>query len=420
MSSIASASRRRRHTLKAALIVVAVLGAGALGLAAGATAATANASPAQPTAAPSAAALPGSIIVVRRAGTQDSLWSVSASDASATKLIDLPILAARTLASPDNTMIAILPGPSIKRFRSALPAIGSKIYVYDVTHATLRAFSFASHGVQQVDSMTWLSATTILVSGSAIGAQKIYTDAEDRVIDWLGDRLYTVSTTTGRTAAFRNLRGTEPTAAPGHKLIVYARLRDGGPAPAATGARYIVESLIRLKLVPGRGPHVMKEVRYLNSLGIRRFRDPDLSRDGRYVATSTFRTEDVSYMVRTIASGTPLSTTETTFRGLDRTAWSHTSDRVAFWSTPFVGGVVPNETNLYVFDTASRLLTTDTVPTKREVTGLAWAPDDSQLAYSVHSLAHQENDRGELWMIDPGTSGTPTDLGAGSLPVWLP
>jgi hypothetical protein len=422
MHRISSRSKSRWTTIAA---VGAVLAASTF--AAMAAAATESSGAAVSTAAPTAASVTtpalgdptGSIIVVRRVGSQDSLWNVSPDNASATKLIDLPIRPARMLASPDDSKVAILPGPTTARWLAALPAIGSKIYVYDVARAKLSAFSLASHGVRQIDGMTWLSSTRLLVSGSPIAGQKMHADADDDPIYWLQDRLYTVTTTTGRTAAFRHLRGTEPSAAPGEKLLVYARPCDGGPAPAATGARYIVESLIRLKLTQGSLPHVIRQARYLNSLGIRRFRDPDISPDGRYVVTSTAATDSCDYMVRATGAGAAISTTATTFRGRDRSAWSHAGDSVAFWGTPEVGGVIAT-TDFYVFSTGSKVLTTDTLPTALTVTGLAWAPDESLLAYSVHSRAHVASDRGELWTLEPGASATPTDLGDGGLPVWLP
>ena len=238
MHRISSRSKSRWTTIAAVAAVLATSTFAAM-----AAAATESSGAAVPTAAPTATSVTtpalgdpsGSIIVVRRVGSQDSLWNISPADASATKLIDLPIRPARMLASPDASKIAILPGPTTARWLAALPAIGSKIYVYDVARAKLSAFSLASHGVRQIDGMTWLSSTRLLVSGSPIAGQKLYPSADDDPIYWLQDRLYTVATTTGRTAAFRHLRGTEPSAAPGDNVLVYARLR--GPAPAATGVR---------------------------------------------------------------------------------------------------------------------------------------------------------------------------------------
>ena len=95
-------------------------------------------------------------------------------------------------------------------------------------------------------------------------------------------------------------------------------------------------------------------------------------------------------------------------------AWSHTGDRVAFW------GIPGPHTDLFVYDTALKSLAhgSATSGDAVNVTGIAWAPDDSLLAYAVNSW--QGADRGHLWTIDPALSAAPTDLGSGSLPVWLP
>ena len=107
----------------------------------------------------------------------------------------------------------------------------------------------------------------------------------------------------------------------------------------------------------------------------------------------------------------------TTLGPRDRTAWSHGSARVAFWGMPPSGNM--QTAALYVLDVASRKITSDGPFSKVAVTGLAWAPDDSLLAYALRARSGGV-DNGHLWTIDPGTSATPTDLGEGSLPVWVP
>ena len=339
-----------------------------------------------------------SIVVVRRLGTQDSLWLVSASDASSIKIVDLPFRPARVLASPDGTKVAILP---------AKP--GARVYVCYLLHAKLAALSFASRGVRQIDGMTWLSATRLLVSGSGSKRAHFYP---------LADKLYVATTTPGKPTVYRRLRGTEPSAAPGAKRLVYARLRDGGAVAAQPGARFVVESLISLKLATGSRPHVIGRVRYVDSLDIRRFRDPAVSPDGKDVVTSTTGSDiSVSYMVRSVATGKALHRTDTTLAGRDATAWSPVGEMVAYWGMPPASSAT--ETDVYVYHVATKTRTSDGPFSNVAVGGLAWAPDDSLLAYSMRGLS-QAADRGELWTIDPGTSATPTDLGQGALPVWLP
>ena len=407
MDGIMTTSSRgwvRSRAAAAALALAAALTAGAASAATAASAVPAGhgmaGAPAIATTARTSAPRLGAtwIIVVRRAGGKDSLWRVSPTDASATKLVNLPFRPARMLASPDGTRIAVLPS-----------AVGAKIYVYNVVHSKLAALSFASRGIKQLDGVTWLSSTKLLVSGSSSAQPTGYP---------LADRLYSVTTTSGTPAAFRGLHGTEPSAAPGAKRLVYVRLRDGGPDAAQPGSRFVVESLMSLKLFAGSKPQVIGNVRYVNSLDIRRFHDPGVSADGTYVVTSTTGSDiSVSYMVRAVATGKAVRTKNTTLAGRDATAWSHAGDKVAFWGMPPAGST--SRTDVYVYNAGAKVLTTDGPFSKVAVAGFAWAPDDSLLAYSLRSLGHAD-DQGHLWTIDPGTSATPTDLGQGGLPVWLP
>jgi hypothetical protein len=350
------------------------------------------------TAAVATAATSGSIVVVRRAHAQDSLWMVSPTDASATKLTDLSFRPARLLASPDGTKIALLPS-----------AVSARVYVYYLLHAKLAALSFAPLGVRQLDGMTWLSSTRLMVSGSASTKPTIYPFA---------DRLYTVTTTPGKPVSYRHLRGSSPTAAPSARRLLYVRLLDGGPDPAQPGARFVTERLMSLRLVAASKPHILAHVRYVNSLDIRRFHDPELSPDGRYVITSTTGSDiSVRYAVRSLVTNKVVHSLDTAAVGRDKTAWSQLGDRVAFWGMP--KGGPETSADLYVYDAAAKKQTADGPFAEAAVTGLAWAPDDSMLAYSLRSL-NAADDKAHLWMITPGTSSTPTDLGAGSLPVWLP
>lgn len=400
MRSIDGMSRRCWATIKVTAVALAATAA----LAACARAAVAaSSSPMSRAAASPAAAAPkpltassssGSIVVVRRANRRDSLWAISPTGSSAVKLINLPFRPARLLASPGDTKIAILPA-----------SVGGRVYIYYRQSAKLSPLSFVARGVKKIDGMTWLSSTRLLVSGSLRASRALFP---------LADRLYVINTTLGKPAAFRHLKGTEPSAAPGAKLLVYARLRDGGPVPGGgPGTRFVDESLIRLKLVAGSKPHVIAHGRYVNEPG-RLFHDPDVSPDAKFVVTSTSESDTgVSYMVRYVASGRAVRTTRTSVSSRDVTAWSHADDKLAFWGIPSF------DTDLYIYDTASKTLAHGAPMANMSVSGLAWAPDDSLVAYSVRAW-NQDDDQGHLWTIGMGLSGTPTDLGPGSLPVWLP
>ena len=151
-----------------------------------------------------------------------------ADGAGAAKLIDLPLRPARMVGSPDQRKIAILPAPGRAR-----------IYVYDIARARLSALSFAPTGVQRIHGLTWLSPTRILVSATKSTRTTTYP---------LTSRLYSMTTTGGKPIAFRNLRGTEPSAAPGAARLLYVRFRDAGPNAADLRSRLVVEDLMSLEL----------------------------------------------------------------------------------------------------------------------------------------------------------------------------
>ncbi|MBE0529010.1 MAG: hypothetical protein IH629_07395 [Thermoleophilia bacterium] len=234
----------------------------------------------------------------------------------------------------------------------------------------------------------------------------------------LTDRLYTITTTGGRPVAFRRLRGTEPSAAPGAARLLYVRFRDAGRNAADPQSRLVVEDLMSLKLAPGSKPRVVKHARYPDSFDIRRFRDPDVSPNGKYVVSSTTGSDvSVTYAVRRVATGKLVRAKRTTLGPRARTAWSHGSDRVAFWGMP------PSSTGqtaaVYVYDVASAKVTREGLFSKVAVAGLAWAPDDALLAYALRARRGGVDD-GRLWTVEPGMSASQTDLGEGSLPVWVP
>jgi hypothetical protein len=122
-------------------------------------------------------------------------------------------------------------------------------------------------------------------------------------------------------------------------------------------------------------------------------------------------------MVRKTSTGATVHKQNTTLAGRDETAWSRAGDKVAFWGVPPIGSMT--NTYLYAYDTGAKKLKHGKPIANVAVTGIAWAPDDSLIAYALHSPG-QADDRAHLWTAVPGASSTPTDLGAGSLPVWLP
>ena len=379
----------------AALVVVA-LAVGAA-RAAAASASSAPGAPSAATAAPSAIApAPGTIIVVRRVARQDSLWSVDPVSKTATQLVNLPFRPARVEASPGAVRLAYLP-----------MVAGPRVYVYDTHTGVLRARSLAAHGVKVVDSVAWLSSTKLVVAGKPTGGYALYPFA---------DRLYTVNAVTGAVKRLGSLLGTEPTVAPGAALS-FVRLSDGGPIAGGSPLRWVVERLYRLSHGASR-PRLIASVKYADGFDIRVFRDPRLSHDGTYLITSTTGSDiSVRYTVRSATTGKALRTVNTTLAGRDATAWSTLTQQVAFWGMPPVDSATT--TRLAIFDATTKALRSSAKLPQVAVTGLSWSYDDALLAYSLRGL-QAADDVAELWTADPATLCSLTDLGAGSMPAFLP
>ena len=339
---------------------------------------------------------PSSIAVVRREAGRDALWSVAPA-AGATKLVDLSFRPEQIEASPSGVRLALLPSTR-----------GPRVFVYDIAAGTLRALSLSARGVKQVDAITWLSNSRLLVSGSrtAIGAYA------------LNDRLYVLNVATGKSAWFRKLQGTEPSVAAQAPRLVYVRLSDAGRDPDQPGTRLVSEKLLSLRLVSGATPRVIARNRYPGDVDIRAFRDPRVSPDGHSVITSTTGSDvSVTYTLRSVATGKRLFKKSTQLAGRDATAWDAQSDRVAFWGMPSLAGTPV--TRIYVYDLAAGKLTSVGPYADRGATGLSWAPDGSRLSYTLSAFSDPV-DRGRLWIVDPAAPAAAQVLGAGSLPAWLP
>lgn len=338
---------------------------------------------------------PSSVAVVRREAGRDALWSVAPAG-GATKLVDLSFRPERIEASPNGAKLALLRSTG-----------GARVFVYDIAAGTLKTLSLAPRSVRQVDAITWLSNSRLLVSGSraATGSYALH------------DRLYVVNVATGKSAWFRKLQGTEPSVAAQAPRLVYVRLSDAGPSPDQPGTRLVSEKMLSLKLVSGATLRVIARARYSRGLDIRAFRDPRVSPDGRLVISSTTGSDvAATYTVRTVTTGKRLFRKNTQLAGRDATAWDAQSARVAFWG---IALSAPQATRIYVYDLAAHKLTAVGHYANRGATGLSWAPDGSRLAYTL-SASGNAVDRGRLWIVDPATPAAAQVLGAGSLPAWLP
>ena len=342
----------------------------------------------------------GDIVAVRRSAGRDSLWSVDPATTAASQLVILPFRPASVAQSPGGRRLAYLP-----------MSAGPKVYVYDTKTGALVSRSLAARGVKVVDSLTWLTATKLLVAGKATAGRAFYPFA---------DRLYVLDAVTGASSRFRKLSGTEPSVAPAGTLLVYVRLSDGGPVSSGSSMRFVIERLYRLKLAAGTTPHLLATAKYPDGLDIRRFHDPRLSARGSYLISSTTGSDiSVSYMVRAAANGAVRRTVRTALAGNAATAWSNHGNQVAFWSMPLADNT--DTTRLLIYSPVGDLLRHSDKLSKVAVTGLAWSSSDALLAYGLRGFTTLD-DVAELWTIDPATLSLSSakDLGAGSLPVFAP
>ena len=383
--------------LGAVLAVVVVLAA------AGAAGATGGAAAAAPPVAPAAhlGAVPasGSIVVVRRSGGHDSLWSVDPVTTTATELVALPFRPARVELAPGGRLLAFLS-------MAAVP----KVVVYDTHTGTLHTWSLAARGVKVVDSLAWVSSTKLLVAGKPTHGFAFYPYT---------DRLYVLNAVTGASRRFGTLAGTEPTVTPSKALLVYVRFIAGGRVAKGSPVHWVVERLYRLKLAAGAKPHLIGSAKYPNAYDIRRFFEPRLARDGAYLITSTTGSDPtVRYIVRASVTGKAVTKVDTMVG--HTTAWSSLGDQVAFWGMPPADE--GSTTVLYVYHTAEKSLSHSSKLSNVAVTGLGWSSDDALLAYSLIGTGSADfaPDLSELWTLDPASLAAPTDLGAGGLPVFMP
>ena len=355
-----------------------------------------------PASAPRGIVLPsaGSIVVVRRSAGQDSLWSVDPVTKVAAQLVTLPFRPSSVEASPDGRRLAYLPS-----------SVGPKVYVYDTKTGTLVSRSLAARGVKVVDSLTWLTKTKLLVAGKKTPGLAYYP---------FTDRLYTLSATTGASASYRGMPGTEPSASPTAARLVFVRFSKGGLVSSGSPLHWIIERLYRVKLAAGARPRLIGSAKYPGGLDIRRFNDPRLSPDGGWVISSTTGSDiSVSYMVRSATTGKVRQRLNTTLAGRDATAWSNHGDRVAFWSMPPADDTTTMR--LIVYTVASDTQKASPKVSSQAVTGFSWSSNDALLAYSARGLMSAD-DNAELWTIDPSSLALSSrvDLGKGSMPVFLP
>ena len=209
-----------------------------------------------------AAAAPQSVLTLRTDGDHDGLWLLPPGGGEASAAGVLPGVAQQAAVSPDGATAAYL------------PAMG-KPFVW-IGHGPLapKTISLQAAGIRTVTSMTWVSEDELLISGS-----KKANDA-----DGYNDRLYTVDVKSGVVAAFRNLTGTQPDAAPDTGQIVYVQFKklDDGSAKNDHTPKY--RESLKLTTLTGSGSgRTLGSEEYRPLAYYRAWAAPQLAAGGKWI-----------------------------------------------------------------------------------------------------------------------------------------
>ncbi|HEY5388204.1 MAG TPA: hypothetical protein VIL79_09920 [Thermoleophilia bacterium] len=397
MVRLTSSRWRRRpleFTILAAAVVAVALFVGGRGPEAAAGGPAASAATAAPAEAASLASSSQRILVVRRSGDHDALWLVSPADGAATAAGTLPGPAGRVAVSPNGLNVAYLPASQAPR---VWIGYGPK---------APKTVSLAAAGVKAVDGLTWISADRILVSGVVSGTFA----RPDR------DRLFVVTVSTGKASAFRDLRGTEPSAAPGVGKVAYVRLTTVAPADALHPDAPLIRESLRILRLPGSGAgRELTYERYRRFADHRAFQEPKLSPSGAWLLTEQTGSDvSVTYSLRESGSGFPFFTLSS--GNLPAAAWDSTGRKVAFAATP--APFSQSSISVWVFDvhTGAMVRTPAAAVKDQQITDLAWAADGA-IAVGTRTTGSAAGMRRIL--VAPGDLTGVTGLGAGRLPVWV-
>jgi hypothetical protein len=338
-------------------------------------------------------ALAGSVLVLRRSGDHDALWRLSPVDGTPTAAGVLPGSAGSVAVSPDGLNIAYLPASGAPRVWIGYGPLAP------------RTISLSRAGVRRVDSFTWISGGRLLVSGATKASA-----GESQ------DRLYVVSTSTGRIISFRDLRGVEPSYAPGIGTVTYVRLTVVKPGtPANQNTPTIVESLRSVRLAASGTGYTLLSERYRLSADHRSFSDPSISSGGDWLLTGQTGSDvSVTYTVREGRWGNPLLSVFTAALQA-QAGWDASGQRTAF------AGTLPQDQGqacVWAYDPATGTMarTPAGLLPKLMVNGLAWSASGDLVAGAWDWGVSPQR---RHVLVLPGDLTAVNDLGSGRLPVWV-
>ncbi len=343
-----------------------------------------------------------SVLTLRTDGDHDGLWLLPPGGGEATAAGVLPGVAGQVAVSPDGATAAYL------------PALG-KPFVW-IGHGPLapKTISLQAAGIKTVTSMTWVSDDELLVSGSK--------KANDG--GGYNDRLYTVDVKSGAVAPFRNLAGTQPSAASDTGQIVYVQFKklDNGSVKNDHTPRY--RESLKLTALTGSGSgRTLGSREYRPLAYYRAWAAPQLAPGGRWIIAGELGSDvRVTYTISYVDPDywTPwLTTLQPTPMAM---AWSPDGQRVAFGGA--VTGLDSSTTCVYVADVAAGMLLRTGPELINKAAAfwamdIAWSDGDRFVVDAVDQSASTVDDELRVLVIDASDLGKLTDLGSGHLSVWV-
>jgi hypothetical protein len=343
-------------------------------------------------ASPPAARQTGSeaVLVVRQAAGHDTLWLVSPVDGTATAAGELPGIAGTASVSPAGS-VAYLPGNGAPRIWIGYGPLAP------------RTVSLAGAGVRRVDSLTWVAGDKLLVAGVKKGRPGPYTD-----------RLFLVDLASGKTRAFRNLSGAEPSAALAVGKVAYDQFKLISAATRAKPAVYR-ESLKLLSLSHGGAGRTVWTDQYELPADFRALSQPQVSPRGDWFLTGETGSDvRVTYAVRD-ADGMPLLTVYTPAVQAGG-GWDAAGTRTAF-----AGSLMDGDNNacVWVYDTVGGALTRTPkgLLPEQMIGDVAWSP--SGLLAVGGLIAGGSPATQHVYVLSASDLGAVKAVGAGELPVWV-
>lgn len=382
---VASIVRHRRLAL--AVFMTLACAAGLLALAAHRHVAPVAA--AAPPAVKQAAA--ESVLVVRHASGHDTLWLVSPVDGSATAAGELPGRAGTASVSPAGS-VAYLPENGAPRIWIGYGPLAP------------RTVSLSGAGVRRVDAFTWVDGDRLLVSGVKKGQANPYRD-----------RLFLVDLTSGKTRAFRDLSGAEPSAAPAVGKVAYVRFKLVSAATRTKPAVYR-ESLKVLSVDRGGAGRTVWTDEYELPADHRAFSRPQIAPHGDWFLTGETGSDvRVTYAVRD-SDGMPLLTVFTPAVQAGA-GWDAAGARTAF-----AGSLTdPGDGNacVWVYDVVSGALTRSPqgLLPEQMIGDVAWSP--SGLLALGGFVATGSPAVRHVYVLSAADLATVKTVAAGELPVWV-